>query len=175
MATQRDWSRVLMSWPSIQSLPMTFPPSLPTRKEVEALLSAAHSLSRYNLVLKQGEPFTPVMLRVHSDPISIIEKVLSQNKGAYTRLQEFHEIGMDLLNAGFISRKRISPSQRQEFSCAIEADNAEKRIVSLCISAALKQDDFETAYSYVTARLNPLAVPASKDPEAASRRGDDAA
>lgn len=134
------------------------------RKEVEALISAAHALSTYKLVLKQGEPFTPVMLRVHSDPISIIEKVLAQNRGAYTRLSEFLETGMNLLRAGFLSQGRSGSPRREQSDLTSEAGNAEKRILSFCISAALKEDDFETAYSYVVNRLGHSDTSSADDP-----------
>ena len=142
---------------SIRALPATVPKDLPRVKQVDALLKATHALSDYKLVLKQGEPFTPVVLRVHSDPISIIGKVLEQNPTAYTRLQEFLEMGINLANAGISIGKHSLPS-------TLPADNtlgdarfgtimAEKRITAMCIEAALREDDFETAYSYVVSRL----------------------
>lgn len=96
------------------------------------------------------------MLRVHSDPISIIDKVLDQNKGAYTRLQEFLELGVNLVNAGFPTRRTSTGLRRTSYDHAAELYSAEKRILSMCISAALKEDDFETAYSYVVSRLGQL-------------------
>ena len=63
----------------IHAFPQTVGETSPEAKRIEALLSATHALGEYRLVLKQGEPFTPVILRVHSDPISIIGKVLEQN------------------------------------------------------------------------------------------------
>lgn len=119
-------------------------------------MNATHALSAYRLVLKQGEPFSPVVLRVHSDPISIIEKVLEQNPGAYTRFQEFLETGINMIRAGLPTGSR---SARSAASLARDQDIdffvAEKRIVSMCIRAALAEDDFETAYSYVVSRLDP--------------------
>lgn len=120
------------------------------RKRIEALLKATHALSEYRLVLKQGEPFSPVVLRVHSDPISIIDKVLEQNPRAYTRFQEFLETGINMIQAGLPANSRPGLlSQDAEILVA------EKRIVSMCIEAALTEDDFETAYSYVVSRLDP--------------------
>jgi hypothetical protein len=136
-----------------QALSKIVPPSLATRKKVEALLSATHALSAYRLVLKQGEPFTPVMLRVHSDPISIIERVLDQNTGAYTRLQEFLEVGIDMVDAGLLAREKSSARYHRLYNYDEEVSYVEKRIISMCISAALREDDFETAYSYVVSRL----------------------
>lgn len=128
--------------------------SLPATQKLEALLKATHSLSDYRLVLKQGEPFSPVVLRVHSDPISIIEKVLEQNSGAYTRLQEFLEMGVNIVKAGL----SIQTGSNKVQSSLLSGQDAEmlvieKRIVAMCIEAALREDDFETAYSYVVSRL----------------------
>lgn len=41
---------------------------------------------------------------------------------------------------------------------------AEKRIVAMCIEAALKEDDFETAYSYVVNRLDSLGAGRLSEP-----------
>lgn len=137
----------------IHALPKMAPPSLAPAKQIEALMSAAHSLSGYRLVLKRGEPFRPVVLRVHSDPISIIDKVLEQNPGAYTRLQEFLEIGMNMAVAGSSNGKKQPSATPTPQGQDAAMEEAEKRIVSECILAALREDDFETAYSYVVSRL----------------------
>lgn len=149
----RDEFGIMLTIRRIHALPDSVPKSLPTTKQIEALLSAAHTLSNYRLVLKQGEPFSPVVLRVHSDPISIIEKVLEQNSGAYTRFQEFLEIGINMVIASYLTRNKFGESApcTEEQNAAIAV--AEKRIVAMCVSAALKEDDFETAYSYVVSRL----------------------
>ncbi|KAJ6784874.1 hypothetical protein PWT90_00894 [Aphanocladium album] len=137
----------------IHSFPSMLDKTSPLVKRVEALLKASHALSDYRLVLKQGEPFNPVVLRVHSDPIIIIEKVLSQNTKAYTRLQEFLEMGANMVYAGVTSpasSKKATPTTLQTDQELFVVD---KRIVALCIEAALNEDDFETAYSYVVSRL----------------------
>lgn len=38
------------------------------------------------------------MLRVHGDPISILGKVLDQNRGSYTEINDFIRIGMELVS-----------------------------------------------------------------------------
>ncbi|KAM3463589.1 hypothetical protein NHJ6243_003206 [Beauveria neobassiana] len=137
----------------IHTFPSMLGKSSPTVKRVEALLRASHALSDYRLVLKQGEPFSPVVLRVHSDPIIIIEKVLNQNPKAYTRLQEFLEMGANMVYAGLTSPgSSIRPAVT---SLDVERGLfvAEKRIVAMCIEAALNEEDFETAYSYVVSRV----------------------
>ncbi|KAM0438901.1 hypothetical protein ACHAPT_001662 [Fusarium lateritium] len=137
----------------ISAFPKTIEKSHPARQRIEALLRATHALSDYRLVLKQGEPFSPVVLRVHSDPVSIIGKVLEQNSKAYTRLQEFVELGNNMVNAGLptytIPGKQSPALEDQDHVRSM----VEKRIVAMCIEAALHVDDFETAYSYVVSRL----------------------
>lgn len=120
---------------------------------MRALLAATHGLSNYRLVLKQGEPFTPVVLRVHSDPISIIEKVLEQNPTAYTRVSEFVEMSKNLAIAGLLTGSKKAKQHEDTVAQEAATTVAEKRIVAMCIEAALREDDFETAYSYVMSRL----------------------
>ncbi|KID89097.1 protein transport protein Sec39 [Metarhizium guizhouense ARSEF 977] len=140
----------------IHALPKTVGLSLPGTKRIIALLKATHALSDYRLVLKQGEPFSPVVLRVHSDPIFIIEKVLEQNPRAYTRLQEFLEMGMNMVRAGLPSYRKLDSATilTTDSELNLAAYIAERRITAMCIEAALKEDDFETAYSYVASRLS---------------------
>lgn len=126
-------------------------------RKVEALLKASHSLSEYRLVLKQGEPFSPIVLRVHSDPVAIIEKVLEQNPKGYTRLQEFLEMGANMVHAGLISSGSLKRTTDQSTGKEDQLFIAEKRIVAMCIEAAIREDDFETAYSYVVSRLGELS------------------
>lgn len=107
--------------------------SLPGTKRIQALLRATHALSDYRLVLKQGEPFSPVVLRVHSDPIYIIDKVLEQNAKAYTRLQEFLEMDVDMVRAGLPSRGRWHlPRSRAAGDQDSQVLAAEKRITAMC-------------------------------------------
>ncbi|ATY66893.1 protein transport protein Sec39, putative [Cordyceps militaris CM01] len=142
----------------IHLLPEMLEKSSQPVKRVEALLRASHALSDYRLVLKQGEPFSPVVLRVHSDPISIIEKVLNQNPKAYTRIHEFLEMGANMVHAGLTSHG----SSRTVAATSSEIEEglfiAERRIAAMCIEAALNEDDFETAYSYVVSRLGNSAT-----------------
>lgn len=143
---------------SIHALPKSVDKSLPMRKRIESLIKATHAISDYRLVLRQGEPFSPVVLRVHSDPVSIIAKVLEQNKGVYTRLPEFLEMGINMVHAdlpvrGSSDRSSSVVTENRDLRIFV----VEKRIVAMCIEAALAEDDFETAYSYVVNRLAPLS------------------
>ncbi|KAK7425440.1 hypothetical protein QQZ08_008119 [Neonectria magnoliae] len=137
----------------IKAFPKTVGKDLPVAKRIEALLKATHALSDYRLVLKQGEPFSPVVLRVHSDPISIIERVLEQNAKAYTRLQEFLELGNNMVNAGLPTSNQPGKGLSVETGQDADRSTTERRIVAMCIEAALREDDFETAYSYVVNRM----------------------
>ncbi|KAI1205983.1 secretory pathway Sec39 [Annulohypoxylon truncatum] len=145
----------------IHAFPQALGETHPASKRIEALLKATHALSEYRLILKKGEPFTPVVLRVHTDPISIIGKVLEQNPKSYTRIQDFLEIGSNMLDAGLLTNTKSDQSQfaaEQVWQRSI----VENRIVAMCIDAALTEDDFETAYSYVVNRLaadNRIAPP----------------
>jgi protein transport protein SEC39 len=128
-------------------------------QRIEALLKATHTLSEYRLVLKQGEPFTPVMLRVHSDPISIVAKVLEQNPRSYTRIQDMLDLGSHIVGAGLTVKDKsglstLTPEQEPK-----QRSIAERRITAMCIDAALTEDDFETAYSYIVNRLAALPPP----------------
>ncbi|KAJ3940174.1 uncharacterized protein N0V96_010185 [Colletotrichum fioriniae] len=109
----------------------------------------------YRLVLRQGEPFSPIVLRVHSDPISIIGKVLEQNPKSYTRLHDLLDVGTNMVRAGLVDRNNTAAAAAaQAEDNGQQVDAATQRITAMCIEAALKEDDFETAYSYVVNRLS---------------------
>ncbi|KAF3008481.1 hypothetical protein E8E13_004842 [Curvularia kusanoi] len=130
-------------------------------QRTQALLSATHAMSFYSLKLEHGVPFQPVNIRVSTDPLSLVQKLLSQNLGSYTKLDDFVSIGQNLvvsmpstiieddkdatsLDATTIHKKKII---------------AERRVIGMAIDAALEEGDFETAYSYVVNRLTPAATP----------------
>jgi hypothetical protein len=122
----------------------------------EALLKATHALSFYSLTLQHGVPFQPVNIRVSSDPITLIEKLLSQNRGSYTKLDDLISIGVNLVTAGAIihydaNAPAIEPSSSE---LAAQKRKAKRRVIGMAIEAALNEDDFETAYSYVVNRLD---------------------
>ncbi|KAL2263487.1 hypothetical protein VTK26DRAFT_6603 [Humicola hyalothermophila] len=144
----------------IKAFPKTIQPSDPRAKQIDALLQATHALSDYRLVLKQGEPFTPVVLRVHADPISIIGKILEQNPKSYTHLHGLLDLGNRMVQAGLTPPDKtrhagnpLSPEQQE----SAQRLAVSRRITAMCIDAALTEDDFETAYSYVVNRLSPSA------------------
>ena len=130
-----------------------FPSSIPFSQTI-ALLSATHAMSFYSLTLQHGVPFQPVNIRAHKDPMSLIGKILSQNPRSYTHLDNLLEIGQNLVTAGLSDNAHDSsaasdiPRDPQQ-----QALIARRRITRMAIEAALEEEDFETAYSYVVNRL----------------------
>lgn len=104
-----------------------------------------------------------MVLRVHSDPISIIDKVLEQNPKAYTRLPEFLEMAANMVRAGITQQVRSVKFNSTTEDSSRELIRAEKLIIALSIEAALREDDFETAYSYVVSRLEATASDGDRD------------
>ncbi|KAF1816424.1 secretory pathway Sec39 [Eremomyces bilateralis CBS 781.70] len=125
-------------------------------KRCDALISATHALSFYSLTLQHAVPFQPVSIRVSGDPLALLGKVFSQNPKSYTKLDDLISIAKNFVGAGLPSdspdeehRSRPVPDlETKQFA-------AEMRVTGMAIEAALAEDDFETAYSYVVNRLNP--------------------
>lgn len=139
----------------ISTLRQYFPGS-PAFRSCEALLKATHALSFYSLTLQHGVPFQPVNIRVSSDPITLIEKLLSQNRGSYTKLDDLIYIGVNLASAGVTihSDSNVPVIEHSSAELAAQKRKAERRVIGMAIVAALNEDDFETAYSYVVNRLD---------------------
>ena len=90
---------------------------------------------------------------MHSDPISLINKVLDQNSRSYTKLEDLLEIGHNLVKAGMFrsnGEKMDLIEYREERQLMI----TEQRIIAMAISASLAENDFDTAYSYIVNRLS---------------------
>lgn len=125
-------------------------------QQTEALLTATHALSFYSLTLQHGVPFQPVNIRVSSDPLSLIEKVLAQNPRSYTHLDDLISIATNLVAARLV---RTAPEDGVRVEGSLKdlsapKREAERRVIGMAIEAALNEDDFETAYSYVVNRLD---------------------
>jgi hypothetical protein len=132
-------------------------------EQLKHLINITHSIGMYKLVFKQGEPFKPVQLLVHNDPIGILGKVLDQNPKSYAKMGDFVDIGEGMVKSGLLSKSASGYSALKALDpTAVEEGLSEthKRVVSMCIDAALSEDDFETAYSYVVTRLKDNAGPA---------------
>ena len=143
----------------ISGLKPYFPQST-TFGEVEALLAATHSLSFYSLRLQHGVPFQPVNIRVSKDPVILIEKVLTQNSRSYAHLDDLITIGVNLVAASPLGHRAEVNGSRQpgQEELRKEKRQTERRVIGMAIEAALKEDDFETAYSYVVNRLDTSAA-----------------
>jgi protein transport protein SEC39 len=98
----------------------------------------------------------------------LLAKVLEQNPKSYTKLDDLLDIGRNLIEAGL-------PNTKQD-AATVEAlvHNAEKRVIGMATEAALAEDDFETAYSYVINRLVPstTTAPQTNSNLVASMQGD---
>jgi len=123
------------------------------RKQIEALVKVTNEISEYRLVIKK-EPFKPVVLRVHNDPIAILGMILDQNHRAYTHVNDFMMMAKQMVEAGLIKK---------------DQSTTQKRVISMCIDAALADDDYETAYSYVMTRLSNVAGPSRTNMKSHSR------
>ncbi|KAG9245189.1 Sec39 domain-containing protein [Calycina marina] len=121
--------------------------------QIEELVKVTHEISAYRLVIKK-EPFKPVVLRVHSDPISLIGMILDQNERAYTHVRDFMSMAKQMDKAGLIKKDQATYLER---------------VISMCIDAALANDDYETAYSYVMTRLSNVAGPSRSNQVSPSR------
>ncbi|KAI9858065.1 MAG: hypothetical protein M1813_007877 [Trichoglossum hirsutum] len=132
-------------------------------RRAEKLIAATHALSFYSLTLHHGVPFQPVNIRAHQDPIALLGKVLEQTPKSYTKLDDLLGIGRSLVEAGLPIMKQDEAVVGSSLAEEQLVQNAERRITGMAIEAALAEDDFETAYSYVINRLVPPtpAVPQS--------------
>lgn len=124
------------------------------------MISATHALSFYSLTLQHGVPFQPVSIRVHHDPLSLIEKVLEQNPKAYLQLDNLLAVARHLVAAGLPCIPKEYENSRSSQSISHEQSSliSERRIISYAVSSALQADDFDTAYSYILTRLTPPSL-----------------
>ncbi|KAL4911513.1 hypothetical protein BDW74DRAFT_9085 [Aspergillus multicolor] len=156
----RSRGKMQKAYEVLQAFQPHFPEST-SLKHIQALISATHALSFYSLTLQHGVPFQPVSIRVHPDPLSLIEKVLDQNPRSYTKLDDLLFIGRNLVLAGYPPRPADDTDSHSHYTRrpALSHEDAlitaERRIMSLAISSALSSDDFGTAYSYILTRLTP--------------------
>ncbi|MCJ1284199.1 hypothetical protein MMC26_003530 [Xylographa opegraphella] len=123
-------------------------------RQINALLLATHALSYYTLVLHHGVPFQPVNIRSSPNALALIESVLKQNPRSYAKLDDLLDIGLNLVKAGLIKSDE-STSSTQLDSTERQSAIVKRRIIAKAIEAALAEEDFDTAYSYVLNRLSP--------------------
>jgi protein transport protein SEC39 len=92
---------------------------------------------------------------VSKDPIGLINKVLEQNPRSYTKLDDLIGIGQNLVTAGLSSPESDGISPESSVDLEASRKDAERRVTFMAMEAALREDDFETAYSYIISRLTP--------------------
>ena len=130
-------------------------------------------MSFYSLTLQHGVPFQPVSIRVSQDPLGLVGKVLEQNQGAYTQLDDLVGIGRNLVSAGL---RKPDGEDEEDGKKGDDLDErmtqAERRVTFMAIEAALKEDDFETAYSYIVNRLTPSGAEISAPRESGGKKTD---
>lgn len=129
-------------------------------KQASALISATHALSFYSLKLQHGVPFQPVSIRVSHDPISLISKLLEQNPRSYTKLDDLIDIARNLVSAGLVHDEESDSTQGRAVDLDVNEisqrqKDAERRVTFMAVEASLREDDFETSYSYIVNRLTP--------------------
>lgn len=113
------------------------------------------------MILQHGVPFQPVSIRVSQDPIGLITKVLEQNPRSYTKVDDLIAIGQNLVSAGLpvaAGEKNVDDlDEAANDATALDSKrkDTERRVTFMAIEAALREDDFETAYSYIVSRLTP--------------------
>lgn len=78
-------------------------------------------------------------------------------------------MGMNMARAGLPSHSKLNSSKesKEVWELNTTIDIAERRITAMCIEAAIKEDDFETAFSYVASRLGTQSL---DDSDISSRR-----
>jgi hypothetical protein len=141
-----------------------FSPHFPSSKRfprIKALLAATHALSFYSLTLQHGVPFKPVNIRVMEDPLSLLQKLMAQNKNSYTHLDDLISIGQNLVYSDPAHVLDADSETGNETSVEAKKKETERRVIGMAVEAALKEDDFETAYSYVINRLPELPKPST--------------
>lgn len=108
-----------------------------------------------------------------SDPIGLIDKVLEQNANSYTKLDDLVDIAQNLVSAGLPptedSNGEVEQVSGEELGRRLKL--AERRVTFMAVEAALREDDFETAYSYVVNRLTPSGADINApDPARAAKK-----
>ena len=121
--------------------------------QLDALLAATHAMSFYSLSLQHQLPFQPVNIRVSKDPIALLSKILEQNRQSYTKLDDLLSIGKNLVLARLLPLDADTDDRDIDDMRREQEIETQRRITRMAIDAALKEDDFGTAYSYVVNRL----------------------
>ncbi|KAF3078369.1 hypothetical protein TWF102_003557 [Orbilia oligospora] len=129
--------------------------SVPLRR-LSKLIEATHALSEYSLTLTPGVPLKPVQIRLFPEPVELISRVLQSNPKAYLQLNSLVKIAQDLVYGVSKPHHDEETEERNGGEMTKEEISAiKRRVVGMCVEAALAEDDFETAFSYVVNKLVP--------------------
>ena len=93
----------------------------------------------------------------------LIGKILEQNSRSYTKLDDLVDIGQDLVAAGLSATSTDSGLTEITEEVPQQSLLAKRRVTSMAIEAALREDDFDTAYSYTINRLPQIVTPFSAE------------
>lgn len=99
--------------------------------------------------------------------------MLEQNPRSYTKLDDLIDIGRNLVSSGLPQTDEgFSDDHADSEELDMRRKDAERRVTFMAIEAALREDDFETAYSYIINRLTPSSadIEAPKDDRAKPRQ-----
>ncbi|KAA8906294.1 Sec39 domain-containing protein [Sphaerosporella brunnea] len=143
-ATNGNKTRGRMKY-ALQALQTLYPhtSTSPALSRANSLISAIHALSNFHLPSSnRNSPLLPVQIRIHSDPLSLLTTLLANNPRSYQRADSLLQIARDLVFGT---------------TTEILQEETEARVLGMCAEAALVEDDFETAYAYITSRLLPPA------------------
>ncbi|KAG0136569.1 Sec39 domain-containing protein [Tuber indicum] len=102
------------------------------------LTNATHALSHYPLTLAPGIPLLPVQIRIHSDPVSLVARLLDSTPKSFAQSETLVAIARDL---------RFGTTGNDG------GKKTDARVIGMCIEAALSEGDFETAHSLGMNRL----------------------
>ena len=83
----------------------------------------------------------------------LVGKILEQNPKSYTKLDDLLDIGQDLVAAGMSAAAADLGSTESNTEVPEPSLLAKRRVTGMAIEAALREDDFDTAYSYIINRL----------------------
>lgn len=119
----------------------------PALTRASRLLNATHALSFYSLTLTPGVPLLPVQIRINSDPLSLLGRLLDQNSSLYLQQDKLVPLAKDLYFGTAPTKPRSTIEERNE------EEEVERRVLGMCIETALAEDDFDTAYSLTKSRL----------------------
>jgi hypothetical protein len=90
----------------------------------------------------------------------LISKILEQNSRSYAKLDDLVSIAQNLVASGIGKQGEDEDDVSNAKDLEVKKIQAGRRVTFMAIEAALREDDFETAYSYIVSRLSPSSTTA---------------